>query len=128
MHLLIDTSQRPLLRIVVGPEPTLEHFDAIFATVVKEFSRHRSFCVLTNAEHTQRIGFAHARRVAQFGEQHRKLIEAYVQALAFVIPSPMVAAAIRLGFQLKPPPHPIKICRTVDEAESYLAPYLRHMN
>lgn len=121
---VVDTSRRPLLEITVGEVPSLESFNEVFAEVELELARHQSICVLTNAEQTTRIDLEHVKRIAQFGETHHTMLEAYIRALAFVIPSAMVRGALKVAFQIKAPPHPVKICRTEQEARSYLAPYL----
>lgn len=124
MEIVVDTSLRPLLQITVSQIPSLESFDQVFAQVEVELDRHESICGLVNAEQTTRIDFAHVKRIAQFGETHHVMLEAYMRALAFVIPSAMVRGAIKLAFQLKAPPHPVKICSTDEEARAYLTHYL----
>ncbi|WP_172304688.1 STAS/SEC14 domain-containing protein [Pseudenhygromyxa sp. WMMC2535] len=120
----VDTSQRPLVRITLEPTPTLESFDQIFAEVELELARRESICVLADAEQTTRIDLAHVKRFAEFGETNHKMLEAYVRALAFVVPSAMVRGALKVAFQLKPPPHPFSVCKTRDEAEAYLQPFI----
>lgn len=115
------------MAIVVGKRPSVETFDAVFAKVEEELLRHRSFCVAVDAEQTESIDFAHVKRFAAFGEKNRSLLEAYIRALAFVIPSPAVRGAMKVAFQLSPPPHPVKICRTKEQAKAYLEPYVRHL-
>lgn len=124
MEAIVDTSKRPLCRITVGAEPSVEVFEGILNKIADELSRHRAICVLANAEHTTHIEFAHVRRIVEFGEQHHMMLEAYIRALAFVIPSPMVRGLARLAFQLKPPPHPVKFFSSEPEAKAYLTPFL----
>lgn len=124
MEAIVDTSQRPLLRITVGARPSVQCIEGILAKIADELARHRAICVLANAEHTTHLEFAHVQRIVEFGERNTMMIEAYIRALAFVIPSPMVRGLIRLAMQIKPPPHPMKICSTAPEAQAYLTPYL----
>jgi hypothetical protein len=121
---IVDTSKRPLCRITVGVEPSVECFDGILTKIADELSRHRAICVLANAEHTTHIEFAHVRRLVEFGEQNHMMLEAYIRALAFVIPSPTVRGLTRLAFQIKPPPHPVKIFSNEPAATAYLMPFL----
>jgi hypothetical protein len=121
---IVDTTKRPLCRIIVGVEPSVEVFEAILTKIADELARHRAICVLANAEHTTHIEFAHVRRIVEFGEQHHMMLEAYIRALAFVIPSPMVRGLARLAFQIKAPPHPVKFFSTEAAAKAYLAPFL----
>jgi hypothetical protein len=110
--------------ITVGELPSLASFDEVFAQVELELARHQSICVLVNAVRTTRIDLAHVKRIAQFGETNHMMLQAYISALAFVIPSPIVRSALKMAFRLKAPPHPVKICRTKQEARSYVAPYV----
>jgi hypothetical protein len=121
---IVDTSKRPLCRITVGSRPSVQSVEGILNKIADELSRHRAICVLANAQYTTHIEFAHVKRIVEFGDRHHMLIEAYIRALAFVIPSPMVRGLIRLAFQIKPPPHPVKLFSTEPEAQAYLTPYL----
>ncbi|WP_106393941.1 STAS/SEC14 domain-containing protein [Enhygromyxa salina] len=124
MDAVVDTSQRPLCRITVGTSPTIESFDDIFKQVEAELGRHRSICVLANAEKTARIDLAHVKRIAEFGQTHHTLLQAYMRALAFVIPSAVVRGALKLAFQIKTPPHPYRVCHSEEEAQAYLASFI----
>ena len=124
MDAIVDTSQRPLCRITVGAQPSVSSVEGILTTLTAELARHRAICVLANAEHTKYIEYAHVKRIVEFGERQHMMIEAYVRALAFVIPSPMVRGLIRLCFQIKPAPHPVRIFSTEPEAQAYLTPFL----
>lgn len=124
MDAIVDTSKRPLCRIIVGDAPSLGSFEGILRKIESELSRHRAICVLANATHTTHIEFAHIKRIVEFGERNQMMIQAYVRALAFVVPSPMVRGLTWLAFQIKPAPHPVKIFATEREAQAYLAPFL----
>jgi hypothetical protein len=121
---VFETLNRPLCRLRFGQTPSVESFDSVFAGFEAELQRNQAFCVLADASSTVRIDFAHARRIADFGERNHMRLQAYVQALALVVPSAMVRGALKVAFQIKEPPHPYRILRTVDEAEQYLTAFL----
>ena len=127
MESVIDTSKRPLFGIEVEPTVTLSTLDQIFSAVEEELARHTSICILVNAVNTTSMELSHVRRIAEFGEKNDPLISAYIRAIAFVIPSAMVRGALKVAFQLRAPPHPIKICKAHDEAEAFLQPFLANL-
>lgn len=96
----------------------------MFANFEVELGRMQSFCVLADASVTTRLEFDHAKKIADFGERNHTRLEAHVKALALVVPSAMVRGALKVAFQIKAPPHPYKILRTVEEAEEFLNPFL----
>jgi hypothetical protein len=119
-----ENANRPLCRLRVGQTPSVESFDAVFAEFETELESNQAFCVLADASITIRIDFAHAKRIADFGVRNHMRLEAYVKALALVVPSAMVRGALKVAFQIKAPPHPYQILRTVEEAEAYLTSFL----
>lgn len=121
---MFDTQNRPLCRLRVGKTPSVDGFDSMFAGFEAELQRNQAFCVLADASATVRIEFAHAKRIAEFGERNHMRLQAYVQALALVVPSAMVRGALKVAFQIKEPPHPYRILRTLEEADEYLTAFL----
>jgi hypothetical protein len=119
-----DTLNRPLCWLRVGKTPSVEAFDSMFAGFEAELERNQAFCVLADASTTIRVDLAHAKRIAEFGERNHMRLQAYVQALALVVPSAMVRGALKVAFQIKAPPHPYKILRTLEEADEYLTAFL----
>jgi hypothetical protein len=121
---IFENAARPLCRLNVGRTPSVESFDIMFANFECELARSQPFCVLADASVTTRLEFDHAKKIADFGERNHNRLEAHVKALALVVPSAMVRGAIKVAFQIKAPPHPYKILRTVEEAEAFLNPFL----
>ena len=124
MDAIFENQNRPLCRLRVGTAPTVDSFDSMFAGFEAELQRNQAFCVLADASITVRIEFAHAKRIAEFGERNHMRLQAYVQALALVVPSAMVRGALKVAFQIKEPPHPYRILRTLEEANDYLNAFL----
>lgn len=124
MSSTFDTSARPLIRIQIEAEPTLDAFQEIFNQVEEELARFTSICVLVDARETKRIDLSQVKRIAEFGERNDKLLGAYIRVLAFVIPSAMVRGALKVAFQLKVPPHPVHICQTEAQARTHIDPVL----
>lgn len=121
---VFDTVNRPLCQLRIGKAPSVESFDSMFADFEAELERNQAFCVLADTTITVRVDLAHAKRVAEFGERNHMRLQAYVQALALVVPSPMVRGALKVAFQIKAPPHPYRIMRTLEEANEYLTAFL----
>ena len=124
MDTSFETETRPLCRLSVGKAPSVEDLDVAFANFESELERAQSFCVLADATITSRLELSHAKIIADFGERNHDRLQAHVKALALVVPSAMVRGALRVAFQIKAPPHPYKILRTAEEAQTFLNPFL----
>lgn len=124
MDTTFDASEHPLCRLTVGPTPSHDDFARVFVEYENELYRKSPMCVLADASATTRIDLDHVKMIAEFGERNNQELAAYVGALAIVVPSAMVRGALKVAFQLKAPPHPYKVVRTLEEAENFLAPYV----
>jgi hypothetical protein len=121
---IFENVDRPLCRLRIGKAPSVEGFDAMFAAFEAELERNQAFCVLADASVTDRVDLAHAMRIADFGKRNHMRLQAYVQALALVVPSALARGVLKVAFQIKAPPHPYRILSTLAEADTYLTAFL----
>jgi hypothetical protein len=113
-----------LCRLVFGPRPTDAGFTTAFAAFEQELDKHRSFCLLAEAVATTHLEFSQVRQIADFGLRNHDMLQAYVRAMAIVVPSNVVRAGVKVAFQIKAPPHPYKLFSNLDDGCAYLAHYL----
>lgn len=124
MEVRFDNSGWPLFRLVFGQHPTDAGFDAAFAAFERELEKHRSFCLLADAVATTHLEFSGVRKIADFGLRNHDMLQAYVRALAIVVPSNVVRAGVKVAFQIKAPPHPYKLFSSLEEGNAYTAHYV----
>lgn len=124
MGTVFDTSRRPLCCVQISAKPDKAEFEAVFAGIEAELARGRPFCLMADAVATTRLEFEHVKQLAGFGQRNHALLEAHVRAMSIVVPSAMVRGALKVAFQIKTPPHPHQVARSLEEAEAFLAPYV----
>jgi hypothetical protein len=106
---------------------TDELLEETFATLETLLDRRQRFCHIFEPRGVRGIELEHLKRLAGFQKLHKDALHDQVHAAAYVVTSPMLRGATRVLFTFYRPSYPVRIVRTVEEAEAFLEEHLANL-
>lgn len=115
-YAIVDESSFPLVNIrFTGNKSTEENFQAYLNQVKACYRKQETLSLIFDASTASVPSFSHQKMQAQWLKENESLMKSYCVGTAYIIPSPLIRAILKMIFSLQKQPVPYKIFETKAE-------------
>lgn len=120
---IVDTEHWPLALVVGTQAADAEFTDRLICDLEALLSHGERFCVLCDMTATTQLRLPEIKKLGAFAKRNGTRLDSQIAALAIASPSAFVRGALRVLFSIKTPGHPYQVCRSLTEANEWMAPF-----